>query len=51
MKEEKTVRIDLETWRKLNSLRGINDCTTFQDVINFLIKTMEDNNQNCKEEI
>ena len=35
--EEKTIRISLETWVKLNQMRGINGCKKFEDVIKYLL--------------
>ena len=41
MQENKTVRISLETWIKLNSMRGFNNCKNFEDVIKFLFSEYE----------
>lgn len=35
--EEKTIRISLETWVRLNQMRGINGCKKFEDVIKYLL--------------
>jgi hypothetical protein len=46
----KTIRIDLETWRKINSMRGSNNCDTFESVIKYLITQLDEKNGETKEE-
>ena len=44
----KTIRVKLATWRKVNALRGYNECNSFEDVVEYLLnkedseKTQED---------
>ncbi len=42
--KDKTIRIKLETWRRINIMRGLNDCNSFEDVIIFLLNGGKDEN-------
>ena len=44
-KENKTVRIGLDTWIKLNSMRGLNSCKNFEDVIKLLLNEYAEKTQ------
>lgn len=37
--KDKTIRLSLKTWRRINSRRGIDGCNTFEEVI---IKLLDD---------
>jgi len=46
IEDTKTIRISLGTWMKLNNRRGLNGCSKFEDVVEYLIKIAEEKEKN-----
>lgn len=43
--ETKTLRVNLITWRRLNSYKGLYGLKTFENIINFLLDKLEKKNE------
>ena len=43
--DTKTIRISLNTWIRLNQMRGFNNCKTFEDTLIYLLDKEKDENE------